>query len=242
MNTLERIQYHAALAITGSWKWTNLNRIYDEFSWEYLTDRRWCRRLFHFYKIQNNLTPPYLKDPIPAIRSHLFGSRSVNVINEIRCKSKGYSNSFYPDSIRCWNKIGPELRNSPNLKSFKLGILALVRPPSKRIFDIHDPIGMKWLFQLRVGLSPLYAHKNNHNFSDTPCDKCDVCERTENLEHFFLHCIRFTETKLNVNFNQLNPQSKIQLLLYGDTSFSDAINKLLLISTLKFLRDCERFQ
>ena len=72
MNTLERIQYHAALAITGSWKGTNLNRIYDELDWESLTDRRWCRRLFHFYKIQNNLTPPYLKDPIPPIRSHLF--------------------------------------------------------------------------------------------------------------------------------------------------------------------------
>ena len=136
-----------------------------------------------------------MKDPIPHIRSHLFGSRSVNVINEIRCKSKSYSNSFYPDSIRCWNKIGPELRNSPNLKSFKLGMLALVRLP-KKIFDIHDPIGMKWLFQLRVGLSPLQAHKNNHNFSDTPCDKCDVCKRIENLEHFFLHCIRFTGTRL----------------------------------------------
>ena len=101
--TLERIQYHAALAITVSWKGTNLNRVYDELGWESLTDRRWCRRLFHFYKIQNNLTPPYSKDPIPPIRSDLFGSRSVNVINEIRCKSKSYSNSFYPDSIRCWN-------------------------------------------------------------------------------------------------------------------------------------------
>ena len=170
--TLQRIQYHAALAITGSWKGTNLNRIYDELGWESLTDRRWCRRLFHFYKIQNNLTPPYLKDPIPPIRSHLFGSRSVNVINDIRCKSKSYSNSFYPDSIRCWNKIGPELRNSPNLKSFKLGILGLVRPTPKRIFGIHDPIGMKWLFQLRGVLSPLSAHKNNNNVSDTYCDKC----------------------------------------------------------------------
>ena len=156
MNTLERIQYHAALAITGSWKGTDLNKIYDEFGRESLTGRRWCRRLFHFYNIPNNLTP-YLKDPIPPIRSHLFGNRSVNVINGIRCKSKSYSNSFYPDSIRCWNKIGPELRNSPNLKSFKLGILALVGPPPKRIFGIHDPIGMKWLFQLRVGLRPLCA-------------------------------------------------------------------------------------
>ena len=36
---------------------------------------------------------------------------------------------------------------------------------------------------------------------------------------------------------RLNHQNIIQLLLYGDTSFSDAI----LIATLKFLKDCERF-
>ena len=80
--------------------------------------------------------------------------------------------------------------------------------------------------------------------------KCGVCNRTEDLEHFFLHCIRFTESRntllnslltLNVNFDQLNPLNKVKLLLDGDTSFSDAINKLVLISTLKFLRDCERF-
>ena len=67
MNTLERIQYNATLAITGSWKGTNLNKIYDELGWEFLTDRRWSRRLFHFYKIVNKLTPPYLKDPITPI-------------------------------------------------------------------------------------------------------------------------------------------------------------------------------
>ena len=39
---------------------------------ESLSDRRWSRRLFHhFYKIQNNLTPPYLRTPIPPIRTHL---------------------------------------------------------------------------------------------------------------------------------------------------------------------------
>ena len=160
MNTLERIQYNAALVITGSWKGTNLNRIYDELGWDSLNDRCWCRCLFHFYKIQNNLTPPYLKDPIPPIRSHLFGSLSANVINEIRYKSKSYS-SFYPDSIRCWNEIGQ----------------------SYVILQTLSPLS--WLFQLRVGLSPLYANKNNHNFSDIPCDKCDICKHTENLEKLF---------------------------------------------------------
>ena len=69
MNTLERIQYHTALAITGTSKVTNLNKVYDELGWESLTDRRWSRRLFHFYKIQNNFTPPYLKTPVPPIRT-----------------------------------------------------------------------------------------------------------------------------------------------------------------------------
>ena len=76
------IQYHLALAITGTWKGTNLNKIYDELGWESLIDRRWSRRLFHFYKIKNNLTPPDMKTPVPPIRRHLSGSRSVNVITD----------------------------------------------------------------------------------------------------------------------------------------------------------------
>ena len=86
MNSIERIQYQAALAITGAWKGTNLNKIYEELGWESLTDRRWSRRLIHFYKIQNNYTPPplpYLKSPIPPPRTHLYGIRSGNVIRVI---------------------------------------------------------------------------------------------------------------------------------------------------------------
>ena len=52
MNTLERIQYRCALAITGAWKGTSLNKIYDELGWESLTDRRYCRRMFQFYKFK----------------------------------------------------------------------------------------------------------------------------------------------------------------------------------------------
>ena len=107
-----RIQYHVALSITGTWEGINLSRIYEELDWESLTDRRWSRRLFHkihkIYKIQNNLTPADLKAPNPTVRTHLFGTQSVNVLNEIRCKSKSYSSSFYPDSImleQYWSSI-----------------------------------------------------------------------------------------------------------------------------------------
>ena len=80
MNSIERIQYQAALAITGAWKGTNPNKTYEELGWESLTDRRWSRRLIRFYKIQNNYTPPYLKSPIPPPRTHLYGIRSGNVL------------------------------------------------------------------------------------------------------------------------------------------------------------------
>ena len=65
MNLPEKTQYHAAFAVTGTWKGTSLNKIYDELGWETLSDRRWSRRLIQFYKIHNNYTPTYLKSPFP---------------------------------------------------------------------------------------------------------------------------------------------------------------------------------
>ena len=91
------IQYFAALAHQGIILVTSTRNLAG-------TDHRCSRRLFHLYKVHNNL---YFKAPFPPVRTHLFGTRSINVLNEIRCKSKCYTSSFYPDSIRYWNKIGP---------------------------------------------------------------------------------------------------------------------------------------
>ena len=172
-------------------------------------------------QIPNNLTPPYLKGPIPPVRTHLFGRRSVNVINEIRCKTNNYRNNFYPDSIRSWDRIGPELRNSPNLKSFKESIISLVTPPTKSIFDIHDPLAIKWFYQLRVGSKPLHDHKLKHTFSDIRSDKCDVCNTTEN--HFVLHCTRFTEA--------IHPLSNAVLSL-NDVKFVLSLNDVKFVLSL----------
>ena len=250
MNTLERIQYHCALAITGAWQGTNLDKIYDQLGWESLTDRRYCRRLFHFYKIQNDLTPSYTKDPLPPLKNHPYTTRSEFVLHELKCHSDSFRNSFYPDSVRCWNRLDHLLRDSPNIQSFKKRLFADYRPPPRSLFGIHDSLGIRRLFQLRVGLSPLLEHKNNHNFLDTPSDKCITCNRTENLEHFFLYCARFVSPRrllftsiqsLNINFELLEPRDKIKFLLYGDSSLDLARNKLLLKATLKFVADAERF-
>ena len=119
MNTLERIQYHCALAITGAWQGTNLDNIYEQLGWESLTDRRCCRRLFHFYKIKNDLTSSYLKVLLPPLMNHPHTTRSEFVLHELKCHSDSFRHSCYPDSVRCWHRLGHLLRDSPNLQSFK---------------------------------------------------------------------------------------------------------------------------
>ena len=61
MQSLESTQYQAALAVPGAWKGSSTTKLYEELGWESLSDRRWLRRLCQFYKIQNELTPSYLK-------------------------------------------------------------------------------------------------------------------------------------------------------------------------------------
>ena len=49
--------------------------------------------------------------------------------------------------------------NIPSINILKGHILTLIRPVKGSIFNIHDPIGLRYLFYLRVGLSPLRSHK-----------------------------------------------------------------------------------
>ena len=53
MKILESTQYQAALAVSGAWKGTNREKIYDELGWETLEHRRMFRRIVQFYKIVN---------------------------------------------------------------------------------------------------------------------------------------------------------------------------------------------
>ena len=74
METVERTQYQAALAITGAWQ-------------ESLSDRRWCRRILQIHKIKNNMTPSYLTDKLPPNRRLLYRCKNSNTFHEIRTAS-----------------------------------------------------------------------------------------------------------------------------------------------------------
>ena len=82
----------------------------------------------------------------------------------------------------------PNFVTMPSFLVLKKHLQTLFRPPKKFIFDIHDPHGVKYIFQLRVGLSPLRAHKFQHNFVDTTTSSCICGLDVENTSHFLFKC------------------------------------------------------
>ena len=244
MEEVERVQYQAALAITGAWLGSSRSQIYDELGWETLSDRRKGRRILLINKIINNNTPSYLNEKLPPICREMFSGNIRTTFHAIRCKTYRHTNSFFPDAIASWN-LFMEIFNYkviPSLSLLKHDIISLIRPESNSFFKINDPTGLRYLFQLRLRLSPLKGHKYCHNFLDTLSGNCHCNQGIEDTSHFLLFSLSYTtqraslvtsikEILLKVNLIHLEDQS--ELYLYGDPSINNTDNKIILLSTKK---------
>ena len=125
-------------------------------------------------------------------------------------------------------------------------MLSLFRPKIKSIFGVHDPLALRHLFQLRVSLSPLRSHKNRHNFIDTPSDICHCKQGSEHSNHFLFSCpsyitqretLEISVKEILLRNNLIDLENQSQLYLYGHHSLNYADNRLILIATLKFIKD-----
>ena len=194
MNDVERVQYRGALAVTGTWKGTNRSKLYDELGWESLSDRRKKQRLVLLFKIVNGLTPSYLRDKLPPLKNP-FAAETSYTYREFRIRTERFRNTFFPDTIKQWNTVITDFSVMPTLEEFRSHLHTLYRPNPRETYGIHDPTGLKYLFQLRVGLSPLRYHKKRHNFLDTPSDTCLCNTGIEKVEHFLFKCPYYTSKR-----------------------------------------------
>ena len=104
--------------------------------------------------------------------------------------NKIYKNTFFPSTILEWNKLDPSLQNSASYV-FVNSILEFIRASSKKIFQCHNPKGIKLATRLRLGLSLLWEHKFNSSFQDTLNPLCSCGLSIETLYHYFRHCPLF---------------------------------------------------
>ena len=125
-----------------------------------------------------------------------------------------------------------------------------MRPKYKSVFNIHDPKGIKYLFQLRMNLSPLGSHKKHHNFADTRSDICPCNQGIEDTRHFLFECLTFATHRarltvtvtdvLHIN-NLIDLANKEELYLYGHPSLISVNNKRILSATIQYIKNTQRF-
>ena len=237
MEKVEKIQYQAALAITGAWQGSSRSKIYDEFGWKTLSDRRNCRRVLQIHKIINNNTISYMKDKLPANCKEMFSGIIRTTFHAIICKSNRYKNSFFPDAVASWN-LFTEIFNykvAPSIGVLKNDITSLIRTEAKSVFKIHDPAGLRYLFQLRVGLSPLKV-TNGVTTSLILLLVSVIVTRALILVIFLLSCPSYVIQRVTLvssvneillKANKNHSESQLQLYLYGDPSINNSITKIL---------------
>ena len=94
-NKPERIQYNAALTITGAIQETSRDKIYKELGLESLRSKRSLHHLCTFHKIKTSGLPSYLFKLIPDT-SHHYLTRSVEKISTYQCRRDSFKSSFFP--------------------------------------------------------------------------------------------------------------------------------------------------
>ena len=93
--SIEQAQYTAALAVTGAWKGTGRQRLYEELGWESMYSRRWYRRLFHFFQLRQSKTPVYLFNEIPSELQIPYMVHNPRNYDPNVCRTDRSSNSYF---------------------------------------------------------------------------------------------------------------------------------------------------
>ena len=118
------------------------------------------------------------------------------------------------------------------------------------MYNIFDPIELKFLTPLRLGFSHLNKHGFRHNLQDCMNPLCPCSMEIEGTLYYLLHCHHFSQYHIDLmnnvksileNFESLSDNVKKDVILYGDSRPGRNKNKFILESTLTYFKSTDRF-
>lgn len=227
-----------------------MEKLYQILGWESLNERRIMRKLSIIHETHLNKYPLYLDRIINNCR-FAENSRSSNqlILRNIPCKRARYNKAFFPSTIKDWNSLEYDIRNSKSKAIFKRKLLNKIRPKKASYFGIFNNNKVRYLTMLRVGLSPLNAHKFAYNFKNVT-QFCVVCGCTEDTEHFLLHCKSYELSRttmfneissiINSNLSTLPKRTVVSTLLYGSEDITYEKNTKILRVVVNYISKSKR--
>ena len=188
----------------------------------------------------HNLAPLYLSSLVPQSVSNIsrYNLRNSNNLQTIDARTTLYYNSFLPSTVRAWNNVKDEVKQSDSLTTSK-GFLSkdkLLVP--KHFNEGHRKVQVLHT-RLRINCSSLNLDLFMRNISDSP-----LCQygSVENVQHSFYHCRYYQVPRTELmNMVSLYQNPSLSLLLYGNDSFSLETNSIIFEKVNKFILDSKRF-
>ena len=98
------------------------------------------------FKIVKEEAPNYLINLIPKIQQTT--RTRINCMPNFHCRTDCFKNSFFPSTPNDWYKLDETIRSSESASVFKSRLLSIIRPLESNLYNIFDPIGLKFLTRL----------------------------------------------------------------------------------------------
>ena len=181
--------------------------------------------------------------------NHQYKTQTTEDIRTLYCRIHNFKDSYFPATIMEWNKLDVKLTKSESLPYLRNVLLKVGQPTAKPVYHTHNPIELKLLTRLKLGLSHLNEHKFKHNLEDSINPLCTCSLEIESLSHFLLHCQYFTSIRSTIfselqsadaNVVKFSDNEIVDLLLCGSPKFDTDQNHKILSVCICILKS-ERF-
>ena len=239
---LEKIQHEAARIAIGGTKLISINNLMKETGWESLQERRRKHKLVLFYKMVKKQTPEYLSSLVPQAVSSgsRYSLRNAENLQAPRGRTKLYSESFLPSTVRDWNSLPLEVRQAPSVSSFKYSINSPCENPVPPYYYIGNRQAQILHTRLRTNCSSLNLALFQKNIVDSPL--C-LCGQIESVHHFFLTCPLYNDIR-TVMLDDIRPMAipTVKLFLFGNPSLDSETNGNIFASVQRYIVSTNRFK
>ena len=168
---LEATHIEAARIITGATKLCSTEKLLSDLGWDSLQNRRNKHKLTILYKILNGLTPEYLQSILPPLVQNTtnYNLSNSNILRSIHANTNLFYNSFFPSTIRAWNGLSEDIKNSPSVAAFKYRLNRDTHPPPK-YFNAGTRMGQILHARIRMECSVLNSNLYRKNI--VPSHSC----------------------------------------------------------------------
>ena len=131
---MEWVQYNICLKITGAFKGTSRERLYQGLRLESLKDRRWHQKLC-FLQIMKEIVNKYIRSYLQLHNNPIYQTRSTakNTVKQIASTTVSFNNTFFPCCSQEWNNLSDDMKSFPLSISFKKALLSLVKASKNSI-------------------------------------------------------------------------------------------------------------